>query len=70
MTKQSYGKNIEVEQTKTHTIITMANTPAKEEPFGRSKSGKTITLGTTSGNIKLPDDSVLGVNWYRYPEEK
>lgn len=37
--------------------------------FGPSKSGKTITVATTSGNVKIVghDDFRLGLNVYKYP---
>jgi len=37
--------------------------------FGRSKSGKTITVASTRGNQKIEGtDVVMGLNVYKYPE--
>lgn len=37
--------------------------------YGPSKSGKTITVATTSGNVKIVghEDHRLGLNVYKYP---
>lgn len=41
---------------------------------GMSKSGKTITIGSTKGNVAVHKHDgktiFLGLNCYRYPEEK
>ena len=37
--------------------------------FGPSKSGKTIIIASTEGNVSVPDREVkIGLNIYRYPE--
>ena len=37
--------------------------------FGPSKSGKTIIVASTEGNVSIPDrDEKIGLNVYRYPE--
>ena len=37
--------------------------------FGASKSGKTIIVASTEGNVAIPDrDEKIGLNVYRYPE--
>ena len=69
MAKQNYGKNIEIDVQKDKYVITIKKVDASKEPHGRSKSGKTITIGTTGGNVKLEDDTVIGINHYTYPEE-
>ena len=69
MAKRSYGKNVEIDVQKDKYVITIKKVDAKAEPYGRSKSGKTITIGTTGGNVKLDDDTVIGINHYTYPEE-
>ncbi len=73
MAKQNVGVNIELDETKTHYILRIAKVPAGEEPHGRSKSEKTITLATTRGNHKHTDsdgnDVFFGLNHYRYPEK-
>ena len=36
--------------------------------FGPSKSGKTIIVASTEGNVSVPDrDEKIGLNIYRYP---
>ena len=43
------------------------------ETHGKSKSGKTVVIASTQGNMKLetPNGTVyLGLNVYKYPEEK
>lgn len=39
--------------------------------FGPSKSGKTIVVATTRGNVPIPGaESIrIGINCYKYPEE-
>jgi len=41
--------------------------------FGPSNSEKTIIIAMTGGNIKVEDpegnESVIGINCYKYPEE-
>ena len=37
--------------------------------FGPSKSGKTIIVASTEGNVSVSDrDEKIGLNAYRYPE--
>ena len=37
--------------------------------FGPSKSGKTIIVASTEGNVSVPErDEKIGLNIYRYPE--
>ena len=37
--------------------------------FGPSKSGKTIIVASTEGNMSVPErDEKIGLNIYRYPE--
>jgi len=36
--------------------------------FGPSKSGKTIIVASTEGNVPVPErDEKIGLNVYRYP---
>ena len=36
--------------------------------FGKSKSGKTIIVASTEGNVSVPErDEKIGLNIYRYP---
>ena len=36
--------------------------------FGRSKSGKTVIIASTEGNVYVPTrDEKIGLNVYRYP---
>jgi hypothetical protein len=39
--------------------------------FGPSKSGKTIVVATTRGNVPIPgaENIRIGINCYKYPEE-
>jgi len=37
--------------------------------FGKSKSGKTIMVASTEGNVSVPErDEKIGLNIYRYPD--
>jgi hypothetical protein len=37
--------------------------------FGPSKSGKTIIVASTEGNISVPErEEKMGLNVYRYPD--
>jgi hypothetical protein len=37
--------------------------------FGPSKSGKTIMVASTEGNVDVPErDEKIGLNVYRYPD--
>jgi hypothetical protein len=37
--------------------------------FGPSKSGKTIIIASSEGNVSVPErDEKIGLNIYRYPE--
>jgi hypothetical protein len=56
-------KNIEM--TLNGTILTMKVDISKD--FGPSKSGKSITIASTEGNISVPDaeDVKIGVNVYK-----
>ncbi|WP_245543615.1 hypothetical protein [Methanoplanus limicola] len=56
-------KNIEM--TVDGNILTMKIDISKD--YGESKSGKSITIASTEGNISLPDneDIKIGVNVYR-----
>jgi hypothetical protein len=56
-------KNIEM--TVDGNILTMKIDITKD--YGESKSGKSITIASTEGNISLPDneDIKIGVNVYR-----
>ena len=47
------------------TILTMKIDISKD--FGPSKSGKSITIASTEGNVSLPDteDVKIGVNVYK-----
>ena len=44
-----------------------------EQDFGPSKSGKTIVIASTLGNVDVPEhegEMKLGINCYKYPEQK
>lgn len=37
--------------------------------FGKSKSGKTIIVASTEGNVSVPErNEKIGLNIYRYPD--
>ncbi len=37
--------------------------------FGRSKTGKTIIIASTLGNVTVPESiAKIGINCYKYPE--
>ena len=40
--------------------------------FGPSKSGKTIVVATTRGNVPIPEAEAyrIGINCYKYPEKE
>ena len=58
-------KNVEIETKDGKMIITVD----LSKEFGLSKSGKTIIIASTEGNIKY-SDVVVGLNVYKYPDEK
>lgn len=49
-------------------IMTITVDTKKE--FGLSKSGKTISIGSTQGNSEVEDGIFLGLNVYKYPGPK
>jgi hypothetical protein len=59
--------NVQIEVRDKKAIITIDLT----KEFGLSKSGKTIVVATTRGNVPIPGAEAyrLGLNCYRYPEE-
>ena len=59
-------KNIEMTLNGDKLVITVDLT----KDFGPSKSGKSITIASTEGNISLPenDDIKIGLNIYRKKE--
>ncbi|EHQ35580.1 hypothetical protein Metlim_1477 [Methanoplanus limicola DSM 2279] len=63
MSNMKSMKNIEM--TVDGNILTMKIDISKD--YGESKSGKSITIASTEGNISLPDneDIKIGVNVYR-----
>ena len=56
-------KNIEMKLNGTQLVITVDIT----KDFGMSKSGKSITIASTEGNISIPEheDIKIGLNIYR-----
>lgn len=61
MASTTYGKNVQVTQTAKKITIEIDTT----KEFGESKSGKSITIATTSGNAKLEHGLTLGLNCYK-----
>ena len=58
-------KNIETK--KTGDKLTIEIDLSKE--YGRSKSGKTVIIASTEGNIEVGNGIKLGVNCYKAPKE-
>jgi len=59
-------KNVKVTTDK-NGVMTIKVDTSKE--FGPSKSGKTIVIATTGGNIRV-GDVFVGVNVYKYAEPR
>ena len=59
--------NIQIEVQDNKAVITID----LSKEFGPSKSGKTIVVATTRGNVPIPgaEDIRLGLNCYKYPDE-
>lgn len=59
--------NVLIEVKDSKAIITIDLT----KDFGASKSGKTIVIATTRGNVPLPGAEAfrIGLNCYKYPEK-
>lgn len=59
-------QNVDVKLTGTKLILEID----LSKTLGPSKSGKTVLIATTSGNVPVPgaEDVRLGVTAYRYPE--
>jgi hypothetical protein len=59
--------NIQIEVKDNKAVITID----LSKDFGPSKSGKTIVVATTRGNVPIPGAETirLGLNCYKYPEE-
>ena len=60
--------NVQIEVQGDKAVITIDLT----KDFGPSKSGKTIVVATTRGNVPIPgsDTIKIGINCYKYPERK
>jgi len=69
MATKEFGTNVKVTIVKSKMTIEIDISKA----FGFSKSGKTVTVGSTKGNVRVETEDgkeiVLGVNCYKYPEE-
>jgi len=59
--------NIQIEVKDTQAVITMD----LSKEFSPSKSGKTIAVATTRGNVPIPgaENIRVGINCYKYLEE-
>ena len=59
--------NVQIEVQDNKAVITIDLT----KDFGPSKSGKTIVVATTRGNVPIPgsDTIKIGINCYKYPEK-
>lgn len=60
-------KNVDIKINKKTEEMTIKVDLKKE--FGKSASGKTIIVATTSGNQSV-GEVVVGLNVYKYPEKK
>ena len=60
--------NVQIEVQDNKAVITIDLT----KDFGPSKSGKTIVVATTRGNVPIPgsDTIKIGINCYKYPEKQ
>ena len=58
--------NIQIEVKDNKAIITID----LSKDFGPSKSGKTIVVATTRGNVPIPgaENSRIGINCYKYSD--
>jgi len=56
-------KNVDMKLNENQLVITIDLT----KDFGMSKSGKSVTIASTEGNISIPehDDIKIGLNIYR-----
>jgi hypothetical protein len=59
--------NVQIEVKDNKAIITID----LNKEFGESKSGKTIVVATTRGNVPIPGAETfrIGLNCYKYPEK-
>ena len=59
---------VNVQMTEDNGILTIVVDMTKE--FGRSKSGKTITIASTKGNQQVPNQPTarIGLNVYKYAD--
>ena len=59
--------NVQIEVQDNKAVITIDLT----KDFGPSKSGKTIVVATTRGNVPIPGSGTIkiGINCYKYPEK-
>lgn len=68
MAKQEHGNNVHAEIKGNKLTLEIDLT----KDFGKSKSGKTVSIASTKGNVRLQTDKgkevVIGVNCYKYPE--
>lgn len=60
-------KNVQVTTDKKGIMTIVVDT---NKEFGLSKSGKTVILGTTSGNKETGNGVFVGLNVYRYADAK
>jgi hypothetical protein len=58
---KSVGKNVSVE-VKDGVLYLAVNLSTN---LGNSKTGKSVIVGTTEGNVRLEDGTMVGLNVYR-----
>lgn len=59
---QTYGKGVVVDESDPDVVVI---TFRKDGSFGKSGSGKTSIVATTSGNVQLDCGITIGLNAYR-----
>ena len=64
--KETTMDNVQIEVNDNKAVITID----LSKDFGPSKSGKTIVVATTRGNVPIPGAETvrIGINCYKYPE--
>lgn len=70
MGTKTLGKNVQYEVDGKNILTIKVDL---NKTFGKSKSGKTVTIATTQGNSKIQDkdegEVIFGLNCYKYGED-
>jgi len=71
MAVKNVGKNVSFEVTKDNKLVITIDL---KKTHGKSKSGKTVTIGSSQGNTKTLDangnEVVFGLNVYKYDDSE